>query len=180
MTTTAESTVARPNWDLWFMRQAYVVAQRGSCPRKQVGVVIASDDDHVVLSQGYNGAPRGQPDCLTAGCELEEINGRPSCVRTLHAESNALDRLIRWPGPKTLYTTVVPCHRCAQRIVQNREIGRVVFHEFYRSQSTDKTALLFGLSRPTLSLERLDVSYALVRGLYETPYEAPSEVPGQG
>lgn len=178
--TATTATVVRPDWDLWFMRQAYVVAQRGSCPRKQVGVVITSDDDRVVLSQGYNGAPRGQPDCLTAGCELEEINGKPSCVRTLHAESNALDRLIRWPGSKTLYTTVVPCYRCAQRIVQNREIGRVVYHEFYRSQSTDKTALLFGLSRPTLSLERLDVSFALVQGFYEAPYEVASDGDEQG
>jgi dCMP deaminase len=158
--------MTRPDWDLWFLRQAFVVAQRGSCLRKQVGCVVVSDDDHVVLSQGYNGAPRGQPDCLTAGCELEEINGKPSCVRTLHAESNALDRLIRWPGSKTMYVTVIPCHRCALRIVQNGEIRRVVYHEFYRSQSSDKTTLLFGLSRPTISLELLDVPRERVQGSF--------------
>ncbi len=159
----------RPDWDLWFMRMAYVVAQRGTCPRKQVGCVIVDDDgSHAILASGYNGAPRGMPDCLQAGCELEEINGRQSCVRTLHAESNALDRLTQHPVALVLYTTVIPCHRCALRIRQNGRFVRVVYHEYYESQSTQKTVSVLANSAELqrIHLQRMHLPLEAVCGSY--------------
>jgi dCMP deaminase len=133
----------RPDWDLWFMRQAYVVAQRGSCRRKRVGAVIVRDRDKRVVSGGYNGSPRGLPDCLELGCDVRSIDGRDSCVRTLHAESNALDLAgLVDREPHTLYTTVYPCRNCAMRIVQHG-IHRVVYHEYYESQGTKEVAAMF-------------------------------------
>jgi dCMP deaminase len=137
----------RPDWDLWFVRQAYVTAERGSCKRKQVGAIIVRDRDKRVISGGYNGAPRGMPDCLEAGCDVRVIDGRESCVRTIHAESNALDLCGPISEPHTLYTTVVPCKLCALRIIQ-AGIQRVVFHEFYQSQGTLEVQALFAATDP--------------------------------
>ena len=141
MTEVAKQT--RPGWDLWFMRIAYVTAERGSCLRKRVGALVVRDSDKRIIAGGYNGAPRGLPDCLTAGCDLRVIDGRESCVRTLHAESNALDLCGRiHDEPHTLYTTVIPCRNCALRIIQHG-IARVVYHEYYESQGTKEVEGLF-------------------------------------
>src|SRR5689334_9595031 len=137
----------RPAWDLWFMRHAYLTAQRGSCLRKQVGAIIVRDRDKRIISGGYNGAPRGMPDCLEAGCDVRVIDGRESCVRTIHAESNALDLCGAISEPHTLYTTVIPCRLCALRIIQ-AGITRCVFHEFYQSQGTLEVEALFGARDP--------------------------------
>lgn len=139
--------VKRSDWDVWFMRHAYVTAQRGSCLRKQVGAIIVRDRDKRIISGGYNGAPRGMPDCFEVGCDLRVIDGRESCVRTIHAESNALDLCGAIAEPHTLYTTVIPCRLCALRIIQ-AGIYRVVYHEFYQSQGTLEVEALFNRCDP--------------------------------
>lgn len=159
----------RPSWDLWFMRLAYAVALRGTCPRKQVGCVVVDDADRSLIGTGYNGAPRGLPHCTEVGCDLEDVAGRASCVRTLHAESNALDRLVAKAPSMTLYSTVVPCHRCALRVVQIGGIARVVYHDGYRSQSTDKTYSLLREAR--VALVRLDAPTDAVAGTWSDPSE---------
>lgn len=169
------------------MRQAYVTAERGSCCRKQVGAIIVRDRDHRVISGGYNGAPRGMPDCLEVGCDVRVIDGRESCVRTIHAESNAIDLCGPIAEPHTLYTTVVPCKLCALRIVQ-AGIATVVYHEFYQSQGTLEVQAIFDRQdpgslvkhaaiieagmplAPRVLMRRLDVPLAQVKAYYPPDY----------
>ena len=63
---------------------ARVVASRSTCDRKQVGAVIVRDK--IILSTGYNGSIRGTPHCDEAGHLMEDGH----CVRTVHAEANAI------------------------------------------------------------------------------------------
>ena len=113
----------RPPWDEYFMRIAFEVATRATCLRRHVGAVIVRDKR--ILSTGYNGSPPGQPHCTEVGCLLED--GR--CIRTLHAEQNALMQAalhgVSTHGA-TLYATCRPCHVCARMIVA-AGIVRVVF-----------------------------------------------------
>lgn len=125
----------RPSWDGYYIAMAYLVATRATCDRKHVGAVLVDEEKRVVAT-GYNGAPSGMPHCDDVGHELKEIEGRMSCVRTLHAESNAIDYAGRQTWGCTLYTTVIPCYDCAKRIV-NAGIRRVVYDEFYQSRNTE-------------------------------------------
>lgn len=131
----------RPSWDEYFMRIAHDVATRATCDRKHVGAVIV-DSSWRIVSTGYNGAPRGLPHCDEVGHELADIDGRQSCIRTLHAESNAID----YAGPNAnggrIYTTVIPCFDCAKRIV-NAGIERVVYDEYYQSRKTNLVNRVF-------------------------------------
>lgn len=127
--------MSRPDWDTYFLMIAYVTATRATCNRKHVGAVIV-DADRRIVSGGYNGAPSGQPECDVVGHELRKINGRDSCVRTIHAESNALDRAKVDLRGCAIYVTVTPCYECAKRIV-NAGITRIVYAEHYASQNTD-------------------------------------------
>jgi dCMP deaminase len=132
------------------MELAHVIAKRASCLRKQVGAVLVRERDKQIISTGYNGAPRGMPDCHEAGCELREIGGKLSCVRTLHAESNAIDRIVvPLVEPHTLYCTVIPCRDCALRIIQNGMIQRVVYTEYYESRNTKDVEALFARQDPS-------------------------------
>ena len=79
----------RVDWHTYFMNIARQVSTRATCDRKQVGAVIVRDK--TILSTGYNGSIRGMPHCDDVGHELKKIEGRDSCIRTLHAESNAID-----------------------------------------------------------------------------------------
>ena len=135
---------ARPHWVEYFLNIAQAVATRATCDRKLVGAVIV-DRNNRIVSTGYNGSPKGMPHCSGVdgiGHQLKEIDGRLGCVRTLHAESNALDDAGRRSEGGTIYITVMPCFRCAQRIVQHG-IERVVYGEHYESQMTSLVEELF-------------------------------------
>ncbi len=162
----------RPSWDLYFLRLAFATATRASCPRKQVGAIIIRDRDRRIISSGYNGAPRGLPSCDEVGCDVRVLpGGKPegSCVRTIHAESNALDLA----GPvsaesHTLFCTVIPCRDCALRIIQ-AGIRRVVFYEFYDSRGSHETLALFKTNVPPPNGSGAHL-------VQVTQYEAPLEV----
>lgn len=87
---------------------------RGTCPRARVGCVIEKDGR--ILATGYNGSPSGEPHCDDVGCDMQEGH----CVRTTHAEANALMFCAKYGIPTngaTLYTTGWAggsCHRCTK------------------------------------------------------------------
>lgn len=129
-----EAKRIRPSWDQYFLAMAEVVARRATCDRKHVGAIIV-DERHRIVSTGYNGSAKGMPHCDDDGHLLKEIDGRESCIRTLHAEDNALGDAGRRADKGTIYVTVIPCYNCAKRIV-NAGIQRVVWSEYYPSQNT--------------------------------------------
>ena len=137
--------MSRPTWNDYFLQIAKVVATRSTCDRKNVGAVIVRDRQ--ILSTGYNGAPKGMPDCDTVGHELKEMGGRLSCIRTAHAEANAIAQAARNGvaiAGATVYTTASPCYDCSKLIV-NAGIVCVVYGEFYASRygaSGDMVAFL--------------------------------------
>lgn len=113
----------RPSWDEYFMEITFQVAKRSTCPRAAVGAVIVRDKR--ILTTGYNGSPRGQSHCTEVGCLI--VNDH--CVRTLHAEQNAIIQGALHGvdvSHSTLYVTHQPCLSCAKMII-NAGIERVVY-----------------------------------------------------
>jgi dCMP deaminase len=124
--------MTRPNWDNYFLIIADAVSLRMSCDRARIGAIIVSPDKRI-LSTGYGGAPSGWPSCDEVGHELMEINGRQSCVRTIHAEENAIVTAAKHGVPLiggTLYTTASTCYNCLKRVAQVG-IKRVVYGTEY-------------------------------------------------
>ncbi len=119
---------ARQDWDRYFMDIARQVATRATCDRKHVGAVLVRDK--TILSTGYNGSLRGLEHCDEVGHDIE--NGH--CVRTVHAEANAIIQAakngVRIDGA-TIYTTASPCWPCF-KLIANSGCVRIVFGEFYR------------------------------------------------
>lgn len=144
----------RPSWDAYFMGIAYAVAARGTCDRKRVGAVLVAPRSRAILSTGYNGAPRGLPHCDEVGHQLVLMGERRSCVRTVHAEANAVAQAA-WTGTPlsgaTAYVTVLPCPDCAKLLI-NAGVREVVVDESYDSRSSlgDSKAILESVEAPGL------------------------------
>lgn len=109
----------RPSWEVYFLRMARLVATRATCPRRRVGAVLVRDDR--ILATGYNGAVRGAPHCEDAGCLLVRNGDRESCVRSVHAETNALLQCALngvSSRDSIMFCTDFPCVSCAKALVQ--------------------------------------------------------------
>ena len=118
----------RLDWDSYFMHIAQVVATRATCDRKHVGAVLVRD--RTILSTGYNGSPRGMKHCD----EIDHMMEDGHCVRTVHAEANAIVQAakngVRIDGA-TIYTTASPCWPCF-KLIANAGIVGIVYGEIYR------------------------------------------------
>ena len=112
------------------MNLAVQAATRSTCPRKSVGAVIVRDK--TVLSTGYNGSLRGAPHCTEVGCLIENDH----CVRTVHAEANALVQAarhgVRLEGAE-IYVTSSPCFSCF-KLIANAGLHTIYYGEFYRDE----------------------------------------------
>jgi dCMP deaminase len=125
-----EAAESRKDWDAYFMEIAAVVSSRATCHRKHVGAVIVRD--RTILSTGYNGSIRGLPHCSEVGHMMEDGH----CVRTIHAEANAIIQAAKngvCIDGGTIYTTASPCWPCFKTIA-NAGLRCIVFREFYRDE----------------------------------------------
>lgn len=142
-------THSRPSWDEYFMQIAELVGSRGTCDRGRSGTVITRDKR--ILTTGYVGAPAGVKDCDDVGHELHTVlheDGTKSihCIRTTHAEQNALVQAARMGinlNGGTIYVHMTPCYACTKMII-NAGITRVVaakdYHMGKRSKEVFKEA----------------------------------------
>src|SRR6201987_3105100 len=131
----------RGSWDDYFMRIATEVASRATCDRKHVGAVIVRDKS--ILATGYNGSIRGLPHCDEEGHLMEDGH----CVRTVHAEANAIVQAarngVRIDGAG-IYVTASPCWGCF-RLIANAGINRIIFGELYRDPKIHDYAKAAGI-----------------------------------
>jgi dCMP deaminase len=131
------------------MKIALQVATRSTCNRKHIGAVIVRDK--TILSTGYNGSIRGLAHCDEIGHLME--NGH--CVRTVHAESNAIAQAAKngvTINGAEIYITASPCWTCF-KLLANSGIIRVIYGEFYRDNRIFEAAREAGIELKYLPLE---------------------------
>lgn len=130
----------RRSWDEYFLRIAVETAARATCSRKHVGAVLAKNKRQLVA--GYNGSVAGLDHCDDVGHMMEDGH----CVRTIHAEVNAIitaaSEGISIRGADC-YVTCRPCWNCFKSMA-NAGIKRIVYIESYRDDDrvTDSAARL--------------------------------------
>ncbi len=127
----------RPSWDEYFLGVLEAVRQRGTCDRGKSGAIIVKNNR--ILTTGYVGAPVGLPHCDQVGHLFQEVineDGTKSkhCIRTTHAEQNAIVQAARNGiaiEGATMYCSMEPCFTCAKLII-NAGIKRVVAKKRYK------------------------------------------------
>ena len=107
--------MTRPSLDQYFMEIAKLTSSRGTCDRRLVGALVVRDRH--IIATGYNGSVYGDVHCDEVGHLME--NGH--CIRTVHAEQNALIQCAKY-GESTdgtsIYVTDFPCLICTKLIIQ--------------------------------------------------------------
>ena len=133
----------RPTWDEYFMKISEIVGTRATCDRGRTGTVVVKNKR--ILSTGYVGSPSGLPSCDEVGHEMHTViqtDGTKSqhCIRTTHAEQNALVQAARVGVSlegATIYCHMMPCYVCAKMII-NAGIVRLVCTKDYHASARSK------------------------------------------
>lgn len=138
-----------PDWHQYFMQIARVVKSRGNCVLYQVGAVLVQGRQ--IIATGYNGTPRGLPNCIEGGCarcknkktgKIRSGEHKGTCL-CVHAEVNAILQCayhgISSKGA-TLYSTTSPCMLCAKEML-NAGIS-AVYYEYEDSGERESLTLL--------------------------------------
>jgi len=133
----------RPNWDEYFLGLIEPLSRRATCDRGRSSAIIVSDRN-TILTTGYVGSAPGDKHCDEAGhlmiTVIDENGSHQHCVRTLHAEENAILQAamdgIALCGA-TLYCKMTPCVNCARRIVRVG-IKRIVTQKRYHADAPSR------------------------------------------
>jgi len=145
------SKYIRPTWDEYFMELANTAARRATCDRGRSGCVIVRDRQ--VLVTGYVGSPKGLPHCDDIGHLMKQVihddgSITQHCMRTVHAEQNAITQAARRGialDGGTLYCRMTPCRTCAMLII-NCGIERVVCeHRYHAGTESEEMFLQAGV-----------------------------------
>ena len=156
------------NWDTYFLSICNAVSKRSKCASRQVGAIIVLDK--AVISTGYNGPPRGVPECSTRclfpnnKCPRREKPDYKSganldlCVAA-HAERNAIVQAARSGtciSTATLYTNdVIPCKDCIIEIINSGIIEVVVTERIEYNNLSQYLVVKSGLVVRQYHLEEL-------------------------
>lgn len=136
----------RPSWDEYFIKLVDEIALRATCDRGRSGCIIVKDKR--ILCTGYVGSPPGFPHCDEIGHLLKKIidddgTERRHCVRTIHAEQNAICQAAKYGIPlegTTLYCSMEPCRVCTMLII-SAGIKKVVAKKKYHAASESRELL---------------------------------------
>lgn len=148
--------MTRPSWDEYFLDLITAVAQRATCDRGRSGCVIVRDNR--ILTTGYVGSPPGLPHCDDVGHLMKQVMDedgevRNHCMRTIHAEQNAICQAARHGislAEATLYCSMEPCRVCAMLIISVGIVRVVARRRYHAAQETRDMFKMAGI--------RLDVT----------------------
>ncbi len=140
--------MTRKSWDEYFVEILNAARHRATCNRGKSAAIIVKNNH--ILATGYVGSPSGVEHCDEVDHEYSEsyekdertseIILKKHCIRTVHAEQNAICQAARFgiaiDGSK-IYCTMFPCYTCAKMLI-NVGIVEVVAEFDYQSSPRSK------------------------------------------
>ncbi|MFA6072490.1 MAG: cytidine/deoxycytidylate deaminase family protein [Candidatus Woesearchaeota archaeon] len=132
----------RPDWDEYFFGIMDAVSKRATCDRGKSGALVVRNK--VILATGYVGSPKGLPQCDEIGHLMEKhthFDGveRMHCVRTIHAEQNAIIQAANNGvslKDSIIYCKMTPCSVCANIIINSGITEVVCLRKYHAAQRT--------------------------------------------
>ena len=168
--------MTRPTVEEWALDILRATQARATCDRGRCAALILKESR--ILASGYVGSPQGMPHCDDVGHEFQEtwvevaeppaapeavlrtpegfyLVRRKSCIRTIHAEQNA----IAWAAREgitlkggTLFSTLFPCQSCAKLILQTGIVAVVAEYDYHSSAPSkalfDAVGITYRVVRP--------------------------------
>ena len=150
----------RPSWDQYFFDILEPISKRATCNRGKTACVIVRDNR--ILVTGYVGSPTGFPHCDDVGHQIKKVTHEDGsisehCVRTIHAEQNAIcqaaKRGVSLDGA-TIYVSMTPCRVCAMLLI-NCGIKEVKCQRKYHQG--EESEEMFRRANINLTFEKTDI-----------------------
>jgi dCMP deaminase len=148
--------------DDYYFEVVQAVAKRATCDRGRSGAILVLNGR--IIATGYVGSPSGTPHCDDVGHEWIEYFDETgsmtrSCIRTTHAEINALAQCAKNGPPcqrSILYSTMFPCYSCAKALVN---AGIIEVHALYDYQGSKLSKTLFDVVGMSWTIEKNEYLY---------------------
>lgn len=136
----------RPDWDEYFLDIVKTISKRATCDRGRTACIIVKNKR--ILCTGYVGSPVGLAHCDEIGHLYEtryDAGGKKSehCIRTVHAEQNAIAQAARYGisiDGATIYMKMEPCFWCVKQMI-NAGIKRIVCMNRYHAAELSRKFL---------------------------------------
>lgn len=139
----AEEINMRPSWDEYFLSVMHALSKRATCNRGKTACLFVKDNQ--IIASGYVGSPPGLPHCDDVGHLMKKVindDGSVSehCVRTIHAEQNAICQAAKRGASiegATLYCKLAPCRTCAMLLIAcgiKRIVAEYKYHKGAESE----------------------------------------------
>lgn len=147
----------RPDWDEYFLKLAMLASERATCPRMHCGCVLVKNKN--VVATGYNGSIPGDDHCEDVGCMVVDNH----CVRTVHAEMNALNQAARRGNAvdgASAYITNMPCTTCAKSLI-SAGIKRVVIFSDYHDTLAETFFAKANVKIDRIAMPQKEIRYDL-------------------
>ena len=151
--------VKRKSWEEYFINIVNAIAERATCNRGKSGAIIVKDKR--ILATGYVGSPKGLPHCDDVGHQFkktihEDGHVTNHCIRTVHAEQNAICQAARYGIPidgSTIYCTMLPCYTCAKMIINSGIKSVVCINDYHAGKETKEVFAQAGISLKIINKE---------------------------
>jgi dCMP deaminase len=139
-----KKSLNRPSWDEYFLEIMQTVSKRGTCDRGHASCVLVKDKQ--ILVTGYAGSPKGFPHCDEVGHQMKKMiheDGHITehCVRTVHAEQNAICQAAKRGVPldgATVYINMTPCRTCAMLLINTGVVRIVSQNKYHAGQESEE------------------------------------------
>jgi len=126
----------------YYLIMAKIASYRATCVKARHGCVLVNSESNRVVSIGYNGTPPGKPHCSDddVGCLIADGH----CIRTIHAEIQAISRLRGVFCSLTAYVTAMPCINCYKALVACN-VTEINCIDLYVDSNRDKLVEFYGV-----------------------------------
>lgn len=139
------------DFDKYFLELTEKVGEMSTCDRGHVGCILVREKR--ILSTGYAGAPQGMGHCD----ELGHMMYNDHCLRTVHAEQNAIIQCAKHgvsTQGATAYVSMVPCFHCAKMMVNAGIVKVVAAYEYHNSGLSKELFVQKGIPLLVFNKER--------------------------
>ena len=144
----------RPSWEEFWFTLTLFYATRGTCDRLRTACILV-DAKNRIISAGYNGSLPGEDHCDDVGHFM--VDGH--CIRTLHAEENALLNGPRDIQGATAYILDSPCVACSKKLI-SKGVKRILYTREYENVADEGRRFILDMAQKnSVELRHVDMSF---------------------
>ncbi len=146
----------RPTWDEFWFTIALFYSTRGTCNRLKAACLLV-DKNNRLVGAGYNGSLPGDPHCDEVGHLI--IDGH--CLRTLHAEVNAILHSTADLTDVTAYVLGTPCVDCIKKLL-SKKIKKIIFTRDYNNQAKGGEYIFDLAKNQNAEIKKVEIDFSEV------------------